>query len=158
MHFTNTLIIDPPVTETFAFVSDFENMPKWNYFVEETTSQSPPGRGVGTIYRQRRRTDEQHFVVTDFEPDQLVAVRTLPPARDLQMRFTFEPDGGGTRLTDDWTLDTGLPRWLDRIGASRISSAVQENLAKLKELLETGRVRLQDGRAETVSSQGRIES
>ena len=67
MHFTNTLIIDRPVAETFAFISDFENMPKWNYFVEETTSQSPPGRGVGTIYRQRRRTDEQHFVVTDFE-------------------------------------------------------------------------------------------
>jgi uncharacterized protein YndB with AHSA1/START domain len=158
MHFTNTLIIDRPVTETFAFISDFENMPKWNYFVEETTSQSPPSRGVGTIYRQRRRTDEQHFVVTDFEPDQLVAVRTLRPARDLQMRFTFAPYGGGTRLTDNWTLDTVLPRWLERIGASTVSSAVQDNLAKLKELLETGQVRLQDGRVETVSSQGRIKS
>jgi hypothetical protein len=154
MHFANTLIINRPVTETFAFISNFENMPKWNYFVEETTSESRPtrpGRGAGTIYRQRRRTDEQRFVVTDFEPDQLVAVRTLPPARDLQMRFTFEPHEGGTRLTDDWTLDTGLPRWLERIGASRVSSAVRENLAKLKELLETGRVRLQDGRVETAN-------
>ena len=158
MHFTSTLIIDRPVTDTFAFVSDFENMPKWNYFVEETSSESPPGRGAGTIYRQRRRTDEQRFVVTDFEPDQLVAVRTLPPARDLQMRFTFQPDGGGTRLTDDWTLETGLPRWLERIGASRVSSAVRDNLAKLKELLETGRVRLHDGRAETVPGYGRIRS
>jgi hypothetical protein len=152
MHFTNTLIIDRSATDAFAFVSDFENMPKWNYFVQETTSQSPPGRGAGTIYRQRRRTDEQRFVVTDFEPDQLVAVRTLPPARDLQMRSTFEPHGGGTRPTDDWTLDTGLPRWLDRTGASRVSSAVRANLAKLKELLETGRVRLQDGRIKTVPS------
>jgi hypothetical protein len=151
MHFTNTLIIDRPVPETFAFVSNFENIPKWTYFVEETTSESPPGRGAGTIYRQRRRTDEQHFVVTDFAPARLVAVRTLPPARGLQMRFTFEPHGGGTRLTDDWTLDTGLPRWLERIGASRVSSAVRDNLARLKELLEKGRVRLQDGRAETVS-------
>ena len=151
MHFTNTLIIDRPVTDTFAFVSNFENMPKWNYFVQETTSESPPGRGAGTTYRQRRRTDEQRFVVTDFELDQLVAVRTLPPARDLQMRFTLEPHGDGTRLTDDWTLDTGLPRWLEGIAATRVSSAVRDNLAKLKELLETGRVRLQDGRIETVS-------
>jgi hypothetical protein len=158
MHFINTVIIDRPVTNTFAFVANFENMPKWNYFVQETTSESPPGRGAGTIYRQRRRTDEQRFVVTDFEPDQLVAVRTLPPARDLQMRFTFEPHGGGTRLTDDWTLDTGLPRWLEGIGATRVSSAVRDNLAKLKELLETGRVRLQDGRIETVSSQASIQS
>ena len=114
-------------------------------------NESPHGREAETIYRQGRRTDEQRFVVTDFQPDQLVAARTLPPARDLQMRFTFQPDGGGTRLTDDWTLDTSLPRWLDRIGATRVSSAVRDNLAKLKELLETGRVRLQDGRAETVS-------
>ena len=152
MHFTNTVIIDRTVTDTFAFVSNFENMPKWNYFVQETTNQSPLGREAGTIYRQRRRTDEQRFVVTDFEPDQLVAVRTLRPGRDLQMRFTFEPHEGGTRLTDDWALDTGLPRWLERIGAARVSSAVRDNLAKLKELLETGRVRLQDGRIETVSS------
>jgi len=158
MHFTNTVIIDRPVTDTFAFVSNFENMPKWNYFVQETTSESPPGRGAGTIYRQRRRTDEQRFVVTDFEPDQLVAVRTLPPARNLQMRFTFQPHGGGTRLTDDWTLDTGLPRWLEGIGATRVSSAVRDNLAKLKELLETRRVHLQDGRIETVSSQGSTKS
>ena len=114
------------------------------------TTQPPPGRGVGTIYRQRRQTDEQHFVVTDFEPDQAVAVRTLPPARDFQMRFTFQPDGGGTRLTGGWTLGAGLLRWLERTGASRVSSAVRDNLAKLKELLETRRVRLQNGRAETV--------
>jgi Polyketide cyclase / dehydrase and lipid transport len=116
------------------------------------TTQSPPGRGAGTIYPQRRRTDEQHFVMTDFEPDQLVTIRTVPPAGDLQMRFTFEPHRGGTRLTGDWTLDAGLPRWLERIGASRVGSAVRANLAKLKELPGTGRVRLQDGRAEAVSS------
>jgi hypothetical protein len=89
-------------------------------------------------------------VVTDFEPDQAVAVRALPPARDFQMRLTFQPHGGGTRLTGDWTLDAGLPRWLERTGASRTSSAVRDNLAKLKELLKTGPVRLQNGRAETV--------
>jgi hypothetical protein len=116
------------------------------------TTQSPPGRGAGTTYRQRRRTDEQHFVVRDCGPGQEVAVRTLPPARDFQMRFTFQPHGGGTRLTDDWTLGTGLPRWLERTGASRVSSAVRDNLAKLKELLETGHVRLQDGPVEAVSS------
>jgi hypothetical protein len=58
---------------------------KENEMNASKTTQSPPGRGVGTTYRQRRRTDEQHFVVTDFEPDQEVTVRTLPPARDLQM-------------------------------------------------------------------------
>lgn len=150
MQFTNNVFIDRPVSEVFVFVSNFENMPKWNYFVVAVTNESPPGLAVGTKYQQRRKSDEQQYVVTEFEPDLRVAVRTLPPARDLQMSFTFEQCGRGTRLTDHWVLETGLPRWLEGIGASRVSSAVRDNLAKLKELLETGRVRLQDGREETV--------
>lgn len=114
------------------------------------TTRPPPGREVGTIYQQRRPADEQHFVVTDFQPGQAVAVRTLPPARDFQIRYRFQPHGGGTRLTSGWTLGTALPRRLERTGASRASSAVRDTLAKPKELLETGRVRLQNGRAETV--------
>jgi polyketide cyclase/dehydrase/lipid transport protein len=144
-------VIDRPVAEVFAFISNFENMRKWNYFVVDATNESAPGLGIGTTYRQRRKSDEQRYMVTEFEPDLRVAVRTLSPAPNLHMRFRFEPYGRGTRLTDEWVLETGLPRWLQGIGAARISSAVRDNLAKLKELLETGRVRLQDGRVETVS-------
>jgi uncharacterized membrane protein len=150
MQFTNSVVIDRPVSEVFAFISNFENMPRWNYFVVEVTRESARGPEVGTIYRQRRKSDEQLYAITEFEPNLRVAVQTLPSSPDLQMRFTFEPYGHGTRLTDEWVLQTGLPRWLQGIGAARISSAVRDNLAKLKELLETGRVRLQDGRVETV--------
>jgi uncharacterized membrane protein len=148
MRFTNEVMIDRPVSEVFGFISNFENMPRWNYFVVHVTNESPPQLGVGATYRQQRKTDEQRYVVTEFEPNARVAVRTLRPARDLQMRFSLEPSGSGTRLTDEWELDTGLPRWLESIGTARISSAVRENLTKLKELLETGQVRLQDGRLE----------
>ena len=61
-------------------------------------------------------------------------------------------------LTDDGVVNAGLPRWLERIGASRVSGAVRINLAKPKELLETGRVRSQDGRIETVSGSRRSQS
>ena len=155
MQFTNHVLIDRPVSEVFAFVSNFENMPKWNYFVVETTNESAAAQGVGTTYRQRRKSDEQHYIVTEYEQGRRVAVRTVPPSPDLEMRFSFEPAGKGTRLTDEWQLRTGLPGWLEGIGAGRVSSAVRQNLAKLKELLETGQVRLQDGSFETVSPQAR---
>lgn len=74
------------------------------------------------------------------------------------MRFTFQPHGGGTRLTGDWTLGTALPRWLERAGASRVSSAVRDNLAKLKELLETGPVRLQKAVPKRSEAKERIKS
>jgi hypothetical protein len=43
-------------------------------------------------------------------------------------------------------LDTARPVILERLARGRVKSAVAENLAKLKELLEEGRVVLQDGR------------
>jgi hypothetical protein len=54
--------------------------------------------------------------------------------------------GDTTRLRDEWKLDTGRPALLERLAHGRVKSAVSENLAKLKELLEEFRVVLQDGR------------
>ena len=69
---------------------------------------------------------------------------TTPPSNPkFEMRFTFEPEGNGTRITDEWKLDTGQPALVERLGVGRIKSAVLENL---KALLETGQVHLQDGR------------
>jgi len=146
IRFQNSLTIDRPVGEVFAFVSDFENMPKWNYFVQEVVQLGRGPRGVGTTYRQTRRTDTQRYSITEYDPDCRVTVETVSPAPALWMRFTFEPVGDATRLTDEWELETGLNALFERLGAGRVKSAVAENLRKLKQLLETGEVRLQDGR------------
>jgi Polyketide cyclase / dehydrase and lipid transport len=43
--FENTVTIERPAEDVFAFLADFENVPTWNYAVEETTKTSPgPGR------------------------------------------------------------------------------------------------------------------
>jgi uncharacterized protein YndB with AHSA1/START domain len=69
--FENTVTIERPAEDVFAFLADFENLPTWNYAIEETTKTSPGPVGVGTIYRQTRstpRTSEEGFEVTGFEP------------------------------------------------------------------------------------------
>jgi uncharacterized protein YndB with AHSA1/START domain len=35
--FENTVIIRRPVEEVFSFLADFENVPRWNYAIVETT-------------------------------------------------------------------------------------------------------------------------
>ena len=65
------------------------------------------------------------------------------------MHFELEPVEGGTRLHDRWELETGLPGLVEQITRGQVQTAVAQNLEKLKELLETGRTRLQDGRIET---------
>jgi len=146
LEFENTIRIDRPVDEVFAFLSDFENIPKWNYFVLEVRQLSESPIGVGTTYHQVRKTDEQDYRIIEFEPGHMVGVKTLPQSSpDLEMRFTLDEEGNTTRVRDEWKLDTGRPAILERLAGGKVKSAVAENLAKLKELLEEGRVVLQDG-------------
>ena len=147
IEFTNQVTIDRPIDEVFGFVADLENVPKWNYYVLDVSKTSGGPLGVGATFHQVRKTDEQDFRVVAYQPDRQVTIQTIPPSTpEFEMRFTFEPAGDGTRVTDEWKLDTGRNALIERLGARRIQAAALENLGKLKELLETGRTRLQDGR------------
>jgi uncharacterized protein YndB with AHSA1/START domain len=145
--FENTIRIDRTVAEVFAFLSDFEHIPKWNYYVLEVRQLFDNPIGAGTTYHQVRKSDEQDFRIIEFQPNHTVAVKTLPQSSpSFERKFILHEEGGTTRLKDEWKLDTVRPVILERLAGGRVKSAVAENLAKLKELLEEGRVVLQDGR------------
>jgi uncharacterized membrane protein len=147
LEFENTIRIDRPLDEVFAFLSDFENIPKWNFYVLEVRQLSESPMDVGTAYHQVRKSDEQDFRIIEFELNHSVAVKTLPHSLpSFERKFTLYEEGNTTRVRDEWKLDTGRPALLERLAGGRVKSAVAENLAKLKELLEEGRVVLQDGR------------
>jgi uncharacterized membrane protein len=147
IEFRNEITIHQPVEEVFAFTSDFENLPKWNYYVLEVEKKSDDPTGKGTEYHQRRQSDEQDFSITEYRAGEKVAVKTLPGSQPaFERRMTFIDQGGATRIVDEWKLETGKPGILERLAANQVKQAVYENLEKLKELLETGTVRLQDGR------------
>ena len=147
LEFENTIRIERPADEVFGFLSDFENIPKWNYYVLEVRQLSESPIGVGTTYHQVRKSDEQDFQIIEFAPNHSVVVKTLPHSSpSFERNFTLYEEGNTTRLRDEWKLDTGRPAVLERLARGRVRSAVAENLAKLKELLEEDRVVLQDGR------------
>ena len=78
LEFENAVDVDRPIDEVFAFLSDFENIPKWNYYVIEVRQLSEGPIAIGTTYHQVRKTDEQEFHITEFETNRTVAVKTLP--------------------------------------------------------------------------------
>lgn len=153
MEFKNTILIQRPVEAVFAFVSDFEHVPMWNYFVTHVRQVSEGAHGEGTVYHQIRKTDKQDYTVTEYMPNQVVAVATTPGSQpEFRRRLVFEPTGSGTRISDQWRLDLGQNRLVERLATGRVKAAVAENLGKLKDLLETGQTRLQDGRTVTFES------
>ena len=146
--FENTIVIDRSIEEVFAFVADLPSIPKWNYYVLSVSSTSPNPGAVGSTYHQVRKDDEQDLRISKLEPNRLLVVETIPPSRpELRREITFETQGDSTRLIDKWHLDLGVPKLLEPLAANRAKSGVRENLEKLKVLLESGEVTLQDGRS-----------
>jgi uncharacterized protein YndB with AHSA1/START domain len=147
IEFENTITINRPIGKVFEFVANPENFPRWNYYVLSASKLSDGLIGVGTAYHQVRKTDQQDFRITEFEHNRRMALKTSPQSTpQLEMRLTFQEQGGATHLRDMWKLDTGLPGPLEWLGARRVRAAAGENLAKLKQLMEEGRAVLQDGR------------
>lgn len=147
IEFTTHIDIERPAREVFDFVANFENTPKWNYFVIDVNKRSTGPIGVGTVFHQTRKTDQQAYQITALDPGRSIEIKTTPGSTpSFTMRYDFEATDAGTRLSDNWQLESGHHALLERLGARRIRAAVSENLGKLKELLETGTTRLQDGR------------
>ena len=146
--FENTVVIDRPIEEVFAFVVDLPSLPKWNYYVLSVLPTSPKPGSVGSTYHQIRKNDEQDLMISQLEPNQSLVIETIPPSKpELRREITFEVQGDGTRIIDKWQLGMGVPRLLEPLAANRAKSGVRENLGKLKALLESGKVTLQDGRS-----------
>ena len=145
--FENTIVIDRPLENVFAFVVDLPSLPKWNYYVLSVVPTSPESGRLGSTYHQIRKDDEQELKISKLEPNKSLIVETIPPSKpELRREITFEVQDNRTRIIDNWRLDLGVPKLLEPLVANRAKSGVRENLRKLKTLLESGKVTLQDGR------------
>jgi uncharacterized protein YndB with AHSA1/START domain len=141
--FQNTLTIQRPVEDVFAFLADFENLPSWNHAIVETEKTSPGPVGVGTTYRQLRslpRRSEESLEVTAFEPTSRLEVDGDIGPFTATISYLLAPTGDGTRLVNTVDLEpaSGGLRLLAPLAASRVKTAVAANLDTLKQLLEAG--------------------
>jgi uncharacterized protein YndB with AHSA1/START domain len=142
--FTNTVMISRPADEVFAFLADFENIPAWNYAIEQTTKTSPGPAGVGATYRQTRtlpRRSQEDFEVTVFEPPSRLTVTGQFGPFHAKTSYLLESVAGGTRLTNTVELEpsSALLRLISPLAVPRVKAAVARNLGSLKQLMETAR-------------------
>lgn len=139
--FKNTLTIDRPVEEVFAYLAEFEKVPSWNYAIEETIKTSPGPVAAGATYRQTRsipRRAEEEFEVTIFERPSRIALRgQIGPFR-TSARYVLDPVGSATRLTNEVELEPSFValKLVAPLVVPRVKAAVGRNLSKLKEILE----------------------
>lgn len=141
MEFTNEISIRRPVRDVFEYLANFENVPKWNYAIEETRKASPGPVDVGTTYAQIRsipQRSEEGFEVIMYEPEKRLAIRgDVGPFHGV-IEYELEAVTDGSKIINRVEVEaTGLARVVAPLAGGRVRQAVAANLAKLKELLET---------------------
>lgn len=137
----DSIVINRPLEEVFAYLTDVANWPQWNQAVRNVV-QTPPGpMGHGTTLRGvsevMGRVMQYSGEILEYDPNKKVVQKMRVGPADIQASWLFEPVEGGTRLTMRSEADTS--------GASRIAGSlidrvvkkqIEENLARLKASLE----------------------
>jgi Polyketide cyclase / dehydrase and lipid transport len=111
----------PTLVKVFGFLSDFENLPRWNYAIVETHKVSQGPVGVGTIY----------------DPPRQLEIRGQLGPFPSRLSYALDAIPEGTRVTNTVELQLRGPgRLLGPLAVPGVRDAVATNLHKLKELLE----------------------
>jgi len=144
IQFDQSVVIERPLEEVFAFLADPENDAQWTPVVTETRKTSEGPLGVGTRYEQSGhflgRNFEMLFEVTEYEPNRKIGQRLISQGQLVATgSSSVEAVSGGTQVTLTGEAQAGGFFWLlpDRIIAFPAQRIMGVALRNLKELLET---------------------
>ena len=93
MHFVQRQVIERPVSEVFAFISDPENLPRWNYYVIGCMKLDAGSARVGSTYRLVRKSDTRVLGVTEFNEDHRLVITFRAPTHLLRSASRSKPQG-----------------------------------------------------------------
>ena len=139
----HTVVIDRPVSEVFAYLTDLGNLPTWQSTLVEVDRKPGEDAAVGATVTEVRdvfgRRVESRLEVTENERDRRFSLRTVSGPFPFRVAHTFEEADGGTRIR---FVGEGEPRGLLRFSQGLVERNVREqteaDFATLKRILESG--------------------
>jgi uncharacterized protein YndB with AHSA1/START domain len=139
--FEHAVLIDRPVAEVFAFVTDPANNPSWMPFAVEVAVMTGGPVRVGTRVRQSNgflgRRFDTIFEVTELEPDRRCAIRFLAGPVWGTSVYSLAPAGGGTGLVVEMDIEAHrFFRMAEPVFAGVAQLELSAAAKRLKELLE----------------------
>jgi uncharacterized membrane protein len=136
-----TIDINRSPNEVFAFLSDFENNPKWQNGMKVCTWTSEPPLRIGSTYSQEAsflgRPVLSQFEVIAYGPGKMV--KATSPMGTFPITFTrsVEPHGAVTRVKALIEGDaSGVFKLAEPLMAPMVRKSIEADYVRLKELLE----------------------
>ena len=135
-----TIHINRPVEQVFRFLADAKNLRTWQSNLVENEQLTKEPMGVGTRFREVRRMgprqSEIQIEITDFELNKRFATKTLNQPQ-VTVTYTFEPEDGGTRVTNKFVMLTSEDmRLLEPSLADSIKKDTDSDFEKLRYVIE----------------------
>lgn len=140
-----SILIDRPCSDVFAFLENRSNDSAWMVSVQESHWLNPDdptgiGRRGRMIIKIGRRRAEFIDEVTGYEPGRRIAHRTVQGPFPLDTACICEPSGGGCRATVVGEADrlVGGPfgRLVEPFVARGVRRSFRADLVRLKQILE----------------------
>jgi carbon monoxide dehydrogenase subunit G len=137
-----SISIGKPVEEVFAFLSDPNNQTKLNSTLTEIIVDGPVAVGTkfklkGSVMGRDFETDNE---IIALEANKTFGMKTFaaPPASDVTNTYTFEKEGGGTKVTlamDSVIMTGGVPGMEDMV-KNQLKTGLESTMAAIKKVLE----------------------
>lgn len=141
------LIINRPIDEVFAFVSDAENLPRWRTSALEVRKSFKGPLGVGSIFQGRftflGQTIEGNLQVIVHEPNRKYATRMVEGPFPLETYYILDATRVGTWFT--FVVDGhpgGFFKLAEPLVVSLAKRSFEIDLHNLKEMLESETVQV----------------
>ena len=112
MKVKHTIIINRPIDEVFAFVTNLDNETRWQPEIKSVTLEGQ--LQAGSTFREIRvtfgRIYDWHFRITEFEPPNRITIDTIGGSARYRGSRLFEAVADGTQVTEIGELE--MPRFL----------------------------------------------
>ena len=136
-------LIDRPVKDVFAFVTNPENMSKWNSAVVSMQQITPGAVGMGTKFKNvgemMGRRIEGEMQVVAFEPDSKYGFQMNAGPMQVNANLLFKTVGTGTKLSlNAQGNPAGVFKLAEGVMQGRVKAMMEENLVRLKAVMEKG--------------------
>jgi carbon monoxide dehydrogenase subunit G len=131
---SNSIVIDRPVSDVYAFLADAENDARWRPGVIEIRRTS--GAGAGAVYEQRvkgpfGRQIRADIEIVELQPDRLIAFRTIIGPVRPEGSYELEPADGGTRVTFELRAKLAGPQ---KLMGPMVASTMRSEVGHLEQL------------------------
>jgi len=139
--YERSIEIARPPADVFDFLTDLDNLRRWQPTVREVEWDAPLAEGAAFDETRELlgRRVRSRLEVTALEPGREFSIRVVDGPVPLTVRHLLEPAGSGTRLTLE---AEGEPGGLMRLAAPLAERAAArqatQDLERLKRLLEAG--------------------